>query len=113
MSFVGIEECTDQRRPDPVIRRFATERAARAWLAAAPKGFAFPGAADPTLPMGQQNFHRRIRSAYEMPLGWRLSKKAVDADWDRWRGSVYQSLGSSRIAVIQRAAIRRVEEEAS
>ena len=112
MSFIGIEESTDMRYPDPTFKRLPTERAALKWLAGGLKGFAYPGAADPNLPMTQQNFHHRIRTAYEMPAGWRLSRKEVDDVWSRASSSIYRSTGAARIAVILRHTVRRLEAAA-
>ncbi len=76
--IVGIEQTTDQRHPETRIMRLSSRRHAEKWLTDSGK-FAWSGAADKTLPVGQQNFHRRLRSAYVMPSGWRMpSKKRVE-----------------------------------
>ncbi len=77
--IVGIEETTDSRYPQTKIAKFRSETAARKWLSRG-GGYAWPAAADPTLPVGQQNFHHRLREAYVMPPHFRLSPKEVEAE---------------------------------
>jgi len=65
MAFYGIEETTDHRHPETKIVKLKSRVAAMKWLRAGTCGFAWPGAANPDLPMDAQNFHRRIRTCYE------------------------------------------------
>lgn len=69
--IVGIEQTTDLRFPETRIVRLRTVKAALIWLDVS-GGYAWPGAADPRLPVQAQNHHRRLREAYEMPKGWRM-----------------------------------------
>lgn len=73
----GIEQTTDSRYPETKIWRFRSEPAALNWRDARRIQAAWPGAADPDLPVGQQNFHHRIRRLYRMPKGWRSPGKKV------------------------------------
>lgn len=66
----GIEYNTDHRHPDYRLKTFASESKALQWVKQG-GNFAWPGAADSSLPPSQQNWHRRIRGAYQMPKGWR------------------------------------------
>lgn len=70
--IVCIEQTTDSRSPQTKVQTMRSEAAARRWLAAGSDSFAFPGAARGDLPLTQQNWHRRIRTAYVMPPHWRL-----------------------------------------
>ena len=73
----GIEQTTDSRYPETVVRKFTSEPAARSWRDGAPAGPAWPGAANPDLPITQQNFHERFRTLYCMPKGWRAPTQKV------------------------------------
>ncbi len=72
--IVGFERTTDMRHPETVMRKLRNITAARKWIAQG-GGYAWPGAADETLPASQQNWHRRFRYAFVMPVGWRWSKR--------------------------------------
>lgn len=89
MSYVGIEENTDMRYRNTKVVRLSSLAAVKRFLDK-PKALAFPGAADESLPGSQQNWHHRIRSAYEMPPGWRVSQREVNELVARWRDSVYR-----------------------
>jgi hypothetical protein len=67
----GYEQTTDLRYPETKIRRFTSRKAAIDWLRAGRDKFAWPGAADSSLPPVSQNWHRRLRRVFEMPRGWR------------------------------------------
>lgn len=75
--FYGIDQTTDLRHPETKVVRLSSRKAALDWLAK--KGeLAWSGAARHDIPGPQQNFHHRLRSAYEMPPRWRPpSKKAL------------------------------------
>lgn len=90
-TYYGIEENTDMKCRQTKVVRLASRRAALAFIAR-PSEYAFDGAADELLPASQQNWHRRLRTAYEMPAGWRISKREVDAMYEREvrGGSVYR-----------------------
>ena len=110
MILLGIEQTTDRRARETKIVRIATPARARRWLAMAPTGFAFPGAADPTLPVSGQNFHKRFREVYEMPPRWRVTKAAVDRLWEAQGGS-YSSRRpwiDIKASLIAREATRRI-----
>lgn len=77
-TFYGIEENTDMKCPQTKVVRLRSLAAALAFISK-PSEYAFPGAADGSLPGSQQNWHHRLRTAYEMPAGWRISKREVDA----------------------------------
>jgi hypothetical protein len=66
----GVESTTDMRCPETVVKRFRSEPAARNW-AEKGGGYAWPGAADNSLPGPSRNFHHRLRELYRMPAGWR------------------------------------------
>ena len=73
MTWYGVEETTDANHRKTVIKRFSSERSAIRWTRE--KGvhlsFAWDGAANESLRMTQQNWHRRLRYAFRMPPGWR------------------------------------------
>lgn len=62
--IVGIEQTTDSRSPETVVTRLSSRRAALAWVAQG-GNLAWPAAANKDLPGGQQNWHHRLRQAYE------------------------------------------------
>lgn len=80
MTYYGIEQTTDRRYPETKVVRLGSERVAQRWLAGG-GGVAWAGAADPSLPHGQQNFHHRFRSVYVLRPGARITKQAVDRIW--------------------------------
>jgi len=72
--FYGVEQTTDMRYPETKIVKFRSKTTALKWESKG-GGYAWKGAADETLPTTQQNFHRRLRSIYETPKGWRPPSK--------------------------------------
>lgn len=102
--FYGIESTTDSRNPEITIRKFRSEHSLLRWIRGIRNGaFAWSGAADPNLPMGQQNFHRRFRCGYEMPRGFRLT----DRDVEKAGGSRY-GWSRTKANIISSNAIRRI-----
>jgi hypothetical protein len=86
----GIEQTTDRHHPETVVRKFASEKAATRWALAMTCKFAFPGAADNSLPMDARNYHRRTRTIWRMPAGWRMpSRQVIAKELAASRGSVY------------------------
>lgn len=102
----GIESTTDLNNPETKIIKFASEAKARRWLAAGSGGFAWPGAARDDLPPSQQNFHRRFRSAYRMPTGWRLLERDINAVFAR---QGYRGWAEAKARVIVRAAVEEIK----
>ena len=71
MRYIGVERNTDMRALNTEIVNLGRSfRHAREWLKAQP-GFAFPAAADESLPVPAQNWHRRIRMVLEVEPGTR------------------------------------------
>jgi len=76
----GIQETTDHRSPETRIVRLSSVRAAQRWLADGGTALAWPGSVPASkggvggedIPLSSQNFHHRLKSAYETPSGWRL-----------------------------------------
>lgn len=83
----GVEQTTDSRYPETVVRKFTSRKAALNWVKDG-GGFAWIGGARSDIPVPQQNWHRRLRDLYEMPPAWRppsiTEQKAYVA---RYRGS--------------------------
>ncbi len=103
--FYGIEQTTDLRYRETVIRRFRSESTLREWLGQSQGQYAWPGAADERLPASQQNWHRRLRTGYRMPKGWRLK----DKDVQRLRAGDHRSPYIDLVAaLIKRSAIEEV-----
>ena len=86
--LLGIEETTDMRYPETKLRRFRSVSAALAWLGQ-DGNYAWSGAASNDLPVCQQNWHRRFRKVYLMPLGWRPDSRQVRETVTQHRGSSY------------------------
>jgi hypothetical protein len=101
--IVGIEQTTDLRHPETLIKVFRAEAPARRWLTApGVGGYAWRGAADAALPLQQQNFHHRFRYAYRMPHGWRLHERDVR---EQYRRQGWRDWNEAKAAVIRRAAV--------
>jgi hypothetical protein len=104
--YLGVEETTDRRSPETKIKVFRTEATARKWLSVE-LGFAWPAAANPALPVTQRNFHRRIRTVYEMPARWQrpnqvaIQKARGSRPWEDRRTDL-----EIVVASICRAALR-------
>lgn len=110
MLVIGLDYTTDSRYPETRITKFRSEGTARRWLDAATNEPAWPGSARNDIPAIQQNHHRRIRSAYVMPAGYRLSARDVRAVTERGRGSIYCRFGNdAKAEVYRRDAERRIE----
>ena len=107
--IIGIEYCSDSRDRNPTFKKLRTQEQASRWILNAPKGYAYPGAADPALPMTQQNFHQRLRYALVMPPGFRLKRKEVDkeysAPFSRW---YHKTEAECKEAVYRRHAVREI-----
>ena len=103
--IVGIEETTDHTHPETKIVKLRSKARARGWLAGS-GGWAWPGAADERLPVGQQNFHRRMRLAYVMPARYRLSKREVDRLWTMRAGT-----RGTEAAIYHRDAVEELRAE--
>jgi hypothetical protein len=95
---MGIERTTDQRSPEYRLVRLSPRRA-RAWLAEGGKA-AWSGAADERLPVGQQNWHRRIRAVYAMPPGSRLPTRGRWGRDGRWRSTLEE-----QVAAVERMGV--------
>lgn len=80
--IIGVEQTTDCRHPETKIVVFGSRRKAERWRDAIPSGaFAWPGAADKSLPASQRNFHRRFRYLYEPPESLAKIKARVRTAW--------------------------------
>lgn len=106
MIIVGIEETTDSRHPETRIVRLRSEAAARKWLAQG-GGYAWPGAADDSLPPGQQNFHGRLREAYILRPYYRLPGRDVEA---RMGYPHYRPRAAVEADFYRRDAVERIAE---
>lgn len=80
--YIGIEETTDRNHPETKILKFQNEKQAIKWVQETLR-FAWSGATDPNLPITQQNFHRRVRELYKMPLNFRINKQELKRRSDR------------------------------
>ncbi len=98
----GIEQSTDMRCPQTVIAKFTSRRSAMRWLEPA------------RLTHGEdaetvQNFHHTLRTAYEMPVGFRLpSPKQLSVRAFKNSSSAYPRNSRDIIASIVRAAGTKV-----
>lgn len=111
--FIGISQNTDMHYRRTEIHRFRTEKAARAWLADDQQGLAYPAAASGELRVTQQNWHRRIRSAYELPKGFRLNRKAISGRLSGYQSSTYRtSTEDLEASQYSSAAVRELHENA-
>ena len=107
--FIGIEKNTDVNNPDTKIKKFQTESSAQKWLDSWDTPYAYPGAADESIPASQQNWHRRIRSVVEMPQNFRLSKKEVMEEYRFWRDSSHhKSDNDYKTTIYRRHSIREL-----
>lgn len=100
--IVGIEQTTDARDRQTRLVRCHSESAVREWLAT-PVTLAFPAAAVELLPADQQNWHRRIRDAFDLPPGWRFPTVTA---WRKLHHSDRRSLTEYRADAVCRAGIR-------
>lgn len=107
-TYYGIEENTDRKHPQTKVVRLRTLAAVHAFLAK-PSEHAFRGAATNDIPASQQNWHHRLRDAYEMPAGWRADKREIDEIVRRYRDSVYRKSEEAAKAMLIRQHGARVE----
>lgn len=87
--FYGIEQSTDLRCKNTVIKTFSSKSAALKWKNRSRGGYTYPAAADENLPGTQQNFHHTFRSVYEVHGLIRPTKKDIKRELDCYRGSSY------------------------
>ena len=106
--ILGIEETTDHRSPETKLVKFASEPAARRW-AALGGGFAWPGAADSSLPVHVQNWHRRLREVWTTSGGFRLPSVH---QWERLPHGDRRSLVELRASAVRRVGTRLETSEA-
>jgi hypothetical protein len=107
----GIEQTTDSRYPETVIRKFTSKKAALHW-AKDSGGFAWAGGARSDIPVPQQNWHSRLRDVYEMPSGWRPPSITEQRKYvERYRGSSRRVNMATAIANAVIDAGERIEEE--
>lgn len=109
--FVGIEETTDSRYPETVIKKFRSERAAVRWMTEeGANGYAWSGAATHDVPGYQQNWHHRLRCVYEIKARYQPPKKEVNSIVGFWRGtSRYVTIATAEGELYRKHAVRRVE----
>lgn len=99
----GIEQTTDARYPETVIRKFTSRKAALQWAKDSGE-FAWAGGARSDIPAQEQNWHARLRNIYEMPSGWRPPvRKEQQRLLEGYRHSPHRRTVSDAIAM----AIRR------
>lgn len=109
--IVGIEQTTDSRWPETKVVRLVGRKRTLAWVSAG-GGYAWSGAADEQIPVQQQNWHHRLREAWEMPPGWRMpTRKAIahvrgSRPWEDRRSDL-----DIVAALVRRDGVRRVERD--
>jgi len=84
----GIEQSTDSRDKSPIIKKFSSELKAKQWIT--PPRLCDPGAANSSLPIPSQNFHKILRSIWRMPYGWKMpsEKRLLEGKSEPWRYSI-------------------------
>lgn len=87
--FIVIKQSTDSRDNNYILQKFSSLKSAEKWIEKQTCGFAYPAAADNSLPVTQQNYHKLICTIYEMPLNWRMpSRKQLEKGlYEPWRYS--------------------------
>lgn len=107
--FIGISETTDNRYPETEIRRFSRESHAVEWLMD-PKGsgYAWEGGANGSLPVGSQNWHRRLRAVYEV-RGYTPRQREVREYMERFgRGSRKVTVATAKASLYREHSTRRL-----
>lgn len=101
--YMGIEQTTDLRYPETRIESFTSRRAAQRWLDSWDNGFAWAGAARSDVSPGMQNWHHRLRTVHEMPVGWRPPTKREQVEHaQRYSTSAYRRRPADYIASVIR-----------
>jgi len=105
--IIGIEQTTDMDHQETKIIKLRSEKAAIAWIKKG-GGFAWPGAAREDIPSIQRNWHQRLRYAYEMPPGFRISKKEIEKEWCT---GDYRDQKGREAVVWRRHAIKKIKDK--
>ena len=92
MPFYVTQRNTDMRYPDTKSKKFSSFKTAKSFCGINVCDFAFPGAADSSLPGTQQNFHRRLKEVWylEKTVPMREMKKTLK-EYLKRRGYVSSS----------------------
>ena len=103
----GIEQTTDLRNRETKVEKFSSMAKAIKW---GKRGgaFAWNGASRSDIDPQTQNWHRRLRSIYQMPYGWRPpSRTKLDEVVQKSYSSTYYC---SRHDALANAVIKDGEE---